>query len=148
MGRRLKRGARRNGAAAALLLALAGCSSIDGPSPVLIPNRALDVSRSLSIPADVAVLAAAIVIVVDPLAPNWEIERTELGGDRFEIALRKKRFSSGGDGEAAALFQRHIDTLARERGFARYEVLEFSQGIESTVPIARRVSRGVVRFAR
>ena len=54
----------------AIAASLAGCASTDGPSPVLIPNRELNVSRSLSIPADVLVLAAAALIVIDPLAPN------------------------------------------------------------------------------
>jgi hypothetical protein len=131
-----------------LAAALGACSSIDGPSPVTIPNEEWVVSRSLSIPADSMVLIAGALLVIDPLAPNWRIEQYDLGGDRYAIALVKKRFSFGGDGEAAQVFRRRVDQLAREHGFASYEVLEFTAGIESYMPIAQRVSHGLVQFAR
>jgi len=132
----------------ALAAALGACSSIDGPSPVMIPNDEWVVSRSLSIPADSMVLIAGALLVIDPLAPNWRIEQHDLGGDRYAFALVKKRFSFGGDGEAAQVFRRRVDQLAREQGFTSYEVLEFTAGIESNMPIAQRVSHGLVQFAR
>lgn len=138
--------ARASACLAALLLG--ACASIDGPSPVLIPNRALELSRSLTIPADTIALAAGVFMIVDPLAPNWRVEQYDLGGGRFRIALRKKRFSSGGDGESQQIFRRRIDQITREQGFTSFAVLEFSEGIESNVPIAQRVSHGVVQFSR
>src|SRR5690606_28786345 len=99
------------GIAAALL---AGCSSTDGPKPVLIPNKELQISRSLAIPAEGIVLATIVYYVVDPLAPNWRIEQHDLGGHRYAFTLRKKRFAAGGDGEASQVFQRRVDALARE----------------------------------
>jgi len=131
----------------ALGAAVSACSSIDGPSPVLIPNEELVVSRSFSIPADSMVLVAGALLVVDPLAPNWRIEQYDLGGHRYAFALTKKRFSFGGDGEAMQVFRRRVDQLARDQGYASFEVLEFSAGIESNMPIAQRVSHGVVQFA-
>jgi hypothetical protein len=128
------------------VLVLTACSSIDGKTPVIIPNRALDISRSVSIPADTVVLAVAAFYVVDPLAPNWSIEQYDLGGDRYAFALKKKRFTSGGDGESQQVFKRRIDQFARERGFSSYQVIEFSEGIDSNVPIAQRVSHAIVQF--
>lgn len=130
----------------ALCALLAGCSSIDGPSPVLIPNKELQISSSLAIPAEGLVLGAIVLLVVDPLAPNWRIEQYDLGDKRYAFALKKKRFTTGGDGEAAQVFRRRIAELAREQGYRSYEVLEFTGGIESTVPIAQRVSHGVVQY--
>ncbi|MCC6535464.1 MAG: hypothetical protein IT531_23180 [Burkholderiales bacterium] len=130
------------------LVAAAGCKSIEGDSPVLIPNRALALSRSLSIPADTLVLAAGVLVVVDPLAPNWRIEQHALGADRYAFALTKKRFATGGDGEAMQVLRRRAGVLAREHGYSAFEVLEYDEGIESHVPIAQRVCRAVVRFAR
>lgn len=130
----------------ALCALFAGCASTDGPSPVLIPNKELQISSSLAIPAEGLVLGAIVLLVVDPLAPNWRIEQYDLGDKRYAFALKKKRFTTGGDGEAAQVFRRRIAELAREQGYRSYEVLEFTGGIESNVPIAQRVSHGVVQY--
>jgi hypothetical protein len=137
-----------NRSVAALTLAAlcAGCQSIDGPSPVLIPNQELVVSSSLAIPAEGLVLGALAWFVIDPLAPNWSIEQLALGSDRYAFALRMKRFTMGGDGEAEQVFRRRVAALARERGYQDYQILEYSAGIESNVPIAQRVAHGVVQY--
>jgi len=133
------------GAVAAGLVA--GCQSTDGPSPVLIPNEELVVSRSVSIPADVIALGVSIYLAVDPLAPNWRIEQADLGDNRYAFALRRKRFTSGGDGEALQVFRRRVEQLARERGYASFEVLAFTEGVDSSFPVvAQRVSHGLVQF--
>lgn len=134
------------GLAAAAILA--GCKSIEGNSPALIPNKALVISRSLSLPMDTLALAAGAIAVVDPMAPNWRIEQQELGADRYAFALTKKRFATGGDGEAMQVFKRRVDQLASEKGYASFRLLEYTESIESNVPIAQRVTRGVVQFAR
>jgi hypothetical protein len=134
-------------AAWVLLLALTGgCAHTDGPSPVLIPNRELTLSRSLAIPAEGLVLGALAYLVIDPLAPNWTIEELPLGADRFAFALRKKRFAFGGDGEAEQVFRRRAATLARERGYRGYDVLEYTSGIESNMPIGQRVAHATVQY--
>lgn len=135
-------------AAGALALALLpGCTSIPGQSPSLIPNRALVVSRSLSVPLDAMALAAGVIVVVDPLAPNWHVEERSLGEGRYAFALTKKRFATGGDGEAMPVLRRRIETIARENGYARHEILTYAEGIDSAMPIAQRVSHAVVQFA-
>lgn len=132
----------------AMATMLGGCKSIEGNSPSLIPNKALVISRSLSLPMDTLALAASAIAIVDPLAPNWRIEQQELGADRYAFALTKKRFATGGDGEVMQVFRRRIDQLALEKGYAGFQLLEYTEAIESHVPIAQRVSRGVVQFAR
>jgi hypothetical protein len=135
-------------ALAAIGVALLGaCKSIEGDSPVLIPNLALELSRSVSIPADVIALGAGLFLVVDPLAPNWRVEQQDIGNGRYAIAMTKKRFATGGDGESRHVLRRRAEQIGRERGFSSYEVIEFNEGIESNV-IAQRVSRAVVQFAR
>lgn len=140
-----------------VLLGLAGCgalrndgslgsdSSGDSIKP-MIPNKSLQLSKSLSIPLEGLVLGAAIYLVVDPLSPNWQIEESRIAEDRFRIALRRKLFASGGDGEASQVFQRRADQIALDRGYAGYTILEFTEGIESTLPVAQRVSYGVIRL--
>jgi len=134
---------------AALALLITGCQSTDGPSPVLIPNEELVVSKSVQIPAEVLALAVSWYLVVDPLAPNWRIEQSDLGGNRYAFALKRKRFTSGGDGEAMQVFARRIEQLARDHGYASFEILAFTEGVDSSFPIvAQRVSHGLVQFAR
>lgn len=111
----------------------------------IIPNESIVLSKSLSIPAEALALGAAIYFVVDPLSPNWQIEEARLGDNRFRISLRKKRFVTGGDGEATQIFYRRAEQIVRENGYAGYTVLEFGEGVESTVPIAQRVAQGVIQ---
>jgi len=128
-----------------------GCSSTgnsDSSGNFLIPGKTLNLSESLQIPLEGMVAGAILFIVVDPLAPNWKIEQAKLDEDRYRIALTKKRFTTGGDGEAAPVFNRRAEQIARANGDGRYRVLEFSEGIESTVPIARRVAQGVIEVIR
>ncbi len=90
--------------------------------------------------------AGALMFVVDPLAPNWRIETRPLSGGRYAIALKMKHFAIGGDGEAHQVFLREAGRIAEERGVREYRIAEFSESIESTVPLARRVARGVIEF--
>lgn len=84
---------------------------------------------------------------IKPLIPNWQVEESRIASDRFRISLRRKLFAGGGDGEAAQVFNRRAEQLARDHGHAGYTILEFSEGIESTLlPVAQRVSSGVIRL--
>lgn len=114
----------------------------------LIPNQSLQISRAVALSAENAVLIAALYWAVDPLAPNWQFEQAALGTDRVRISLRKKRFSNGGDGEAAQVFSRRAEQLAREGGFTGFTVMEYTEGIESSYPLAQRVSQGVIQLKR
>jgi hypothetical protein len=120
-----------------LVMLLGACKSINGQDQVLTPNRAPEPSGAVSIPAD-----------VDPLAPNWHVVQYDLGNGRYAISMTKRRLTTGGDGESPQIFRRRVDQIQREQGFAAYEVIEFSEGIESNLPIAQRVSRGIVQFVR
>lgn len=118
------------------------------PLSPLIPNKALQISSGLSLSMENIALIALIGWAVDPLAPNWQLAQMPLGADRVRISLRKKRFTSGGDGEAQQLFARRAEKLAREGGYAQYHVIEYSEGIESALPIAQRVAQGVIELKR
>jgi len=148
--RRLNIDLRNLAAAAALPALLSACSGIENApsSHVLIPAETLNVSRSLSIPAESLVAAGLLFVVVDPLAPNWRIEQATLGEGRYRIALRKKRFTTGGDGEAVQVLRRRGEQLSREYGGGGYRIVEFSEGIESSTPIAQRVAQGIVEIVR
>lgn len=135
---------------ACLAALCSGCTPIPNvPSAnVIIPNETLNISKSASFTAEGVVAAALIYLIVDPLAPNWQIEEKMLDADRYAISMKKKRFTTGGDGEAAQIFYRRAAQLVREQGGARYRVIAYTEGIESTVPIAQRVAQGVVEVVR
>ena len=135
--------------AALVLAAAAGCTttgSSETPS-YLIPDKTLNISPSLTPTVEGLVAGAIVFLVLDPLAPNWKIEQSQVAPALFELALTKKRFTTGGDGEAWQVFQRRAAQIARDKGSAGYRVLDFSEGVESETLIARRVARGVVELA-
>ncbi len=142
--------------AAVLAAALAGCAVVSNnptaldasgnPVKTLLANKSIQVTRAVSMSVENLVLGTTVYWLVDPLAPNWQLQQAALGGERVRIALRKKRFASGGDGEAAQLFARHAEQLAREGGYAGYSILEYTEGIESTLPLAERVAQGVIQL--
>lgn len=137
-------------AAIAVAITLAGCTPIPGvPSAdIIIPPETLNVSKSLAIPSEGLVAGALVFIVIDPLAPNWRIEQTVVDPNRYRLSLTKKRFTTGGDGEAMSVFKRRADELVREQKAAGYRIVAYSEGIESKTLIAQRVAEGVVEVVR
>jgi hypothetical protein len=98
-----------------------------------------------SIVTGVAV-AAAIYFFYDPLAPNWEIEEARLSDDTYRYALKMKRYHTGGAGESMQILKRRATQLQIEQGFAHYQLLEFSEGIDSQTIGARRVAEATVKL--
>jgi hypothetical protein len=143
----------------AALSGLAGCGTLTNGHPLgkdgagdsvktIVPNKSVSLTPSLHLPLEGLLLGAALYWVVDPLSPNWRIEQTRLGENTFRIALRRKPFASGGEGEAMQTFQRRAEQIAQELGYTSYLTLEFSEGIESTLPVAQRVAQGVIRLTK
>ena len=62
--------------------------------------------------------------------------------------MKKKRFTTGGDGEAGQIFNRRAAQLARDNGAEGFRIVEYTEGIESMVPVAQRLAQGVVEFTR
>lgn len=126
---------------------LAGC----GTSP-LIPNETIQLTAktgiSLSSLATVAVVGAAIYLVYDPLAPNWEIEESRLSPDVYRFSMKMKRYHTGGAGESVQILKRRASQLQYENGFASYQILEYTEGIDSQTIGARRMAEGTIRLVQ
>lgn len=133
-------------------VALSGCSTAGSTASPLIPNKAIQLtaqtSVSLSTLATVAVVAAAIYIVYDPLAPNWEIEESRLNDSTYRFSLKMKRYHTGGAGESIQILKRRASQLQYEQGFGSYQILEYTEGIESQTIGARRMAEGVVKLVQ
>lgn len=159
-------GMKRNSLLLLLLSGLAGCSGIatnnttgmDGSENVTKPSDPNRTTRIL--PGSSALLdhsgeavgravassvgGAVANIVVEQLTAGWSIEQTRIGDNRFRIELRRKRFTTGGDGEATQAFYRHAEQIVRKYGYAGYTVMEFGEGIDSMFLVSQRVAQGVI----
>ncbi len=91
------------------------------------------------------VVGAAAAAAVNAFLPEWTLDEIPLGQDRYRILLRKKTFSSGGDGQAAQVFKYRAEQIALKNGYTRYQVLEFNEGIDSGLAGSQRVAQGVIQ---
>jgi hypothetical protein len=87
-------------------------------------------------------------LILDPFAPNWEIHETRFPENHVHFFMTMKRYYSGGAGEARVIFNRRAKELMRAGGFGGYEVLEYSEGMDSSVIGSQRVAEGVVHFKK
>jgi hypothetical protein len=92
--------------------------------------------------------AALLYILYDPLAPNWTIREQALDAETYHLSLRAKHFRTGGDGEAMRIVQRRAQQLQREKGYAGYRLLDYSEGIESATPFSYRISEGTIQLVK
>jgi hypothetical protein len=110
-------------------------------SPALLDHSGEAVGRAVAS----SVGGAVANIVVEQLTAGWSIEQTRIGDNRFRIELRRKRFTTGGDGEATQAFYRHAEQIVRKYGYAGYTVMEFGEGIDSMFLVSQRVAQGVIQ---
>jgi hypothetical protein len=129
------------------IVTTAAADVIGGP---LIPNANVALGPSVSYPAESLVYwgiwVGAAYLILDPLAPNWEIQEARFPENHVHLALTMKRYYAGGAGEARVIFHRRAKELMRAGGYAGYEVVEYAEGMESSVLGSQRNATGVVRF--
>jgi len=118
----------------------------------LIPDANVQLGPTTSIALEKLVYwgaaAAAAYYVLDPLAPNWEIEEARFPQDHVHLSLKMKRYYSGGAGEARWVFERRAKTLMREGGFSAYEIVEYAEALESSLLGSQRKAQGVIRLIK
>jgi hypothetical protein len=149
----------RAGATLAICLLLAGCGSWQIPTNLsgnlprkgsIIPDTTLRLTPSTSVSLDQIVrwgaYAGVAYLLLDPWAPNWRIEEAPMGDRYVHFSLKMRRYYAGGAGEASMLFNRRAKELMEYNGFTSYEVVEYTEGMESSVLGSIRTAEGVVRF--
>jgi len=133
-----------------IVLGLFGCGSTIPRTGSFVPDKTLQLTPSFGIPLEKLVFwgayAGAAYLILDPLAPNWEIEEAPLPDNHIHLALKMKRFYAGGAGEARLVFQRRARDLVQYGGFDGYEVIEYSESLESSILGSQRVTEGVIRL--
>ncbi|MDE2584731.1 MAG: hypothetical protein KGN39_04975, partial [Betaproteobacteria bacterium] len=59
-----------------------------------------------------------------------------------------KRFHTGGGGESMMLIKRRAEQLRRENGFSSYRIVDYTEGIESSTPVAQRYAQGLIQLVK
>jgi len=120
---------------------------IPGARPI-VPDVVFKLSPSTTIALEKiihwGIYAGVAYLVLDPLAPNWQIEAAPLSGNHVHLSMKMKRFYDGGAGEARAVFHRRAKEIMRLNDFDAYKVLEYSEGLESSMLGSQRTAEGVV----
>jgi hypothetical protein len=62
------------------------------------------------------------------------------------LSLRKKRITTGGDGEPPQIVRRRATELAQKAGLGGYQILEYTESTESETIGARRVTTALVQL--
>ena len=131
---------------------LAACSSLDRTLPStgsVIPNTKLQLTPGYATTAEKLIYFAGAAyiayLVLDPMAPNWTIDEAKLSDDTYYLGMKKLRTRAGGEGEARMVFNRRAEQLARAGGYAGYEIVSYSEGIQSDI-IAQRVGEGGIQL--
>ncbi len=143
---------RTAGLAVLAALALSSCNTAKTipTSGSAVPNWNLQLTPGLNVALEKIVYWGAYsgvaYLVLDPLAPNWEIEEVKFSDTQYHLALHMKRYYAGGAGEARVVFNKRANDLVRALGAGSYRVLEYSEGIESSVLGNRRVGEGIVEL--
>jgi hypothetical protein len=126
-----------------------GLTKYSVPANPIVPNASVKLTPNFSLSLENMLIGAALYYFIDPLSPNWEGELKRLSEDTYSIAMRSKRWrSTGGDGEAGRVFKRNADQIVQAGGYAGYQVLAYSEGIESEVIGAYRYAEGTIRISR
>jgi len=161
---------------ALLAAALAACASSPGdlpPSGTLVPAEGrVKVASSISytyeelLAAPVAAWSLSGILentldelpvfrqplvlyfVYQPFAPNWSVEEARLDEQTYYVHLLAKRFRTGGDGEAMHVLRQRARQLQLARGYADYRIVDYSEGIQSSTPVAQRFSHAIVQLVR
>jgi len=134
-------------------LMLTACSTTgDSNASPLIPDKALrltaQTSISLSNLATGALIVGAIQLIYDPLAPNWEIEEARLSENTYRFSMKMKRYHTGGAGESIQILKRRARQLQLAQGYTAYQLMEFTEGIDSQTIGARRIAEGTIRLVQ
>lgn len=140
-------------AAVALLASACSATRLEGTHPgggPLIPDTRLALTPGTTIELEKlinwGIYAGVAYLVLDPWAPNWNIEQASFPDDHFHLSLQMKRYYIGGAGEARSVFHRRAKELARAGGFDGYEVVEYQESLESSVLGSQRSATGVIRL--
>ena len=80
--------------------------------------------------------------------PKWEIQQASFPDQRYRLTLRMDRIYAGGAGEARAVFHHRAEELMRQNGYDGYQVIEYTESIESSILASQRMAQGTIQLTR
>lgn len=132
---------------------VAGCASTGGAANEASPTLAESVGemgRSIAAATGRFVkwgdYAAVTSIIFDPAAPNWDVEEAWFPKQHYYLHLKMRRGFVGGAGEARQVFKQRAEEIMRRNSYKEYAVIEYSEGLESSVLGSQRVAKGVIHL--
>jgi len=125
-----------------------GAAATGAVAGSVVPKALLTLS-GISVSSSLAAIAGVVIyLVYDPLAPNWEIKEQKLSDDTYRLDMRMKRYHTGGQGEAMQVLRRRAETLQMQGGFKDFQVVEYTEGIESKTFGAHRYAEAKLRLVK
>lgn len=113
--------------------------------PVLATSLALAACGTV---AEVPVARNLASWTLNPLSSNWVVEEAPAGDDRVRLTLQMRRFHAGGAGEARMVFHQRAREIARLNDYDDYQVIEYSESLNSAMFASQRTAEGIVLFTR
>ncbi|MDP5239564.1 hypothetical protein Q9Q94_08485 [Uliginosibacterium sp. 31-16] len=136
-----------------ILIGLSACSSLSGDIPgntSIVPKGSLHIFPKYAVThadiVQVGLLLAAVYMVTDPTAPNWEIVETRLPDNRVLYKLSMQYLHVGGDGEARYVLARRAEALAREQGLGGYQIQRYEEAVDSRILLPQRTAYAEVQL--
>ena len=80
------------------------------------------------------------------VGPKWEIQQASFPDQRYRLTLRMDRIYAGGAGEARAVFHHRAEELMRQNGYDGYQVIEYTESIESSILASQRMAQGTIQL--
>lgn len=77
---------------------------------------------------------------------NWSLQEIALEPGLVVLRLKMNRFYSGGAGEARLIFERRAQVLTRAGDFAAYQIVNYSESLNSFLFGGQRIAEGTIRL--
>ncbi len=133
-------------------LSLSGCDTVPNQptsnGQLGLTGSMLTTPYSIVPGVNPVVVSAAAIAAINALLPNWSLQDSAIGQDKYRISLEKKTFSSGGGGEAEQLFKYRAGKIAAAHGYSGYQILTFTQGLHSGLLGTQQVAQGTIQCYR
>jgi hypothetical protein len=82
------------------------------------------------------------------VGPKWQIQQASFPDQRYRLTLRMDRIYAGGAGEARAVFHHRAEELMRQNGYDGYQVIEYTESLDSSIVASQRMAQGTIQLTR
>jgi hypothetical protein len=98
------------------------------------------------LPATQVGSSASIGPAIAQFRASWNAEVNSLSDNAYEVSFRMWPLRAGGSGEGMLQLKRRAEKMKRDLGFSRYQISDYSEGVESNFPFSQRFVYAVLQF--